>query len=75
VKIRRRPPENISKTIQARAKLKMRGREGWIFFSPTNGTYQIRKMKKKRIRQVRTKSAMKILFLGLISKRIFLRRW
>jgi hypothetical protein len=42
--------------------VKIDGREGWIWFSPTIGTYQRRKMKKKRIRQVRTRSPMKILF-------------
>ena len=39
-----------------------------MFFNPTIGTYQSRKMRKKRIKQVKTKSPMKILFLGLISK-------
>jgi hypothetical protein len=65
--MRRRPPEIIRKTKTARAKLKIRGREGWIFFNPTKGTYQSRKMKKKRIKQVRTKRPIKILFLGLSS--------
>jgi uncharacterized protein YjhX (UPF0386 family) len=53
----------------ARAKLKMSGRDGWIFFKPTKGTYQSKKMKKKRIKQVRTKRPIKILFLGLSFKR------
>ena len=39
-----------------------------MFFNPTIGTYQSRKMRKKRIKQVKTKSPMKILFLGLMSK-------
>jgi hypothetical protein len=52
----------------ARMMVKRRGREGWMFFNPTIGTYQSRKMRKKRIKQVKTKSPMKILFLGLISK-------
>jgi hypothetical protein len=71
VKTRRRPPESIRKTKIARATLKMSGREGWIFFNPTRGTYQRRKMRKKRTRQVKTKSPMKILFFGLIPKIIF----
>jgi hypothetical protein len=68
VKMRSSPPESIRKTIIARTILKRRGREGWMFFNPTRGTYQSRKMMKKRIKQVRTKSPMKILFWGLISK-------
>jgi hypothetical protein len=52
----------------ARMMVKRRGREGWMFFNPTIGTYQSRKMRKKRIKQVKTKSPMKILFLGLMSK-------
>jgi hypothetical protein len=68
VKMRRRPPEIMRNTKIARAKLKMSGRNGWIFFNPTRGTYQNRKMRKKRIRQVRTSSPIKSLFLGLISK-------
>jgi hypothetical protein len=47
-----------------RVRVKMRGREGWIFFSPTIGIYQSKKMTKKRIKQAKTKSPMKILFLG-----------
>jgi hypothetical protein len=69
VKTRSRPPESMRKTKTARAKLKMSGREGWIFFNPTRGTYQSRKMRKKRIKQVKTKSPIKILFCGLTSKR------
>jgi hypothetical protein len=38
-----------------------------MFFNPTMGTYQSRKMRKKRIKQVKTKSPIKILFLGLMS--------
>jgi hypothetical protein len=64
VDTRSNPPDNMSKTKTARAKLKMSGREGWMFFNPTMGTYQRRKMRKKRIRQVNTRSPMKILFLG-----------
>jgi len=68
VKMRRRPPEIMRKTKTARAKLKISGRDGWIFFNPTKGTYQSRKMRKKRIKQVRTRSLIKILFWGLSSK-------
>jgi len=68
VKMRSRPPEIMRKTKTARARVKMRGRDGWIFFSPTKGTYQSRKMRKKRIKQVKTSSPIKILFLGLTSK-------
>jgi hypothetical protein len=68
VMMRRRPPEIMRKTKTARPKLKMRGRDGWIFFNPTRGTYQSKKMRKKRIKQVRTKRPIKTLFLGLISK-------
>ena len=42
----------------------MIGREEWIFFNPTMGTYQSKKMRKKRIRQVMTSSPIKSLFLG-----------
>jgi hypothetical protein len=59
-------------TKTARTMVKKKGREGWMFFNPTIGTYQSRKMRKKRIKQVKTKSPMKILFLGLISKTILL---
>jgi len=62
VQTRSRPPENIRETKIARAKLKIRGREGWIFFNPTMGTYQSRKMRKERMRQVMTNSPIKILF-------------
>jgi hypothetical protein len=64
VKTRSNPPDNIRKTRTARARLKMNGREGWMFLNPTMGTYQRRKMRKKRIKQVKTRSPMKILFLG-----------
>jgi uncharacterized protein YjhX (UPF0386 family) len=57
----------MRKTKTARAKLKRSGREGWMFFNPTMGIYQRRKMRKKRIRQVKTNNPMKILFCGLIS--------
>jgi hypothetical protein len=72
VKIRRSPPESMRNIKTARMMVKRRGREGWMFFNPTIGTYQSRKMRKKRIKQVKTKSPMKILFLGLISKTILL---
>jgi hypothetical protein len=68
VKMRRSPPEIIRKTKMARAMLKMVGRYGWIFFKPTKGTYQSRKMRKKRTKQVKTKSPIKVLFCGLPSK-------
>jgi hypothetical protein len=68
VKTRRSPPESMRNIKTARMMVKRRGREGWMFFNPTIGTYQSRKMRKKRIKQVKTKSPMKILFLGLISK-------
>jgi hypothetical protein len=64
VRMRSRPPEIIRKTKIARAKLKMSGRKGWIFFNPTKGTYQSKKMRKKRIKQVKTSSPIKILFFG-----------
>jgi hypothetical protein len=38
-----------------------------MFFNPTMGTYQRRKMKQKRMTQVKTKSPIKILFFGLLS--------
>jgi len=38
-----------------------------MFFNPTIGTYQSRKMSKKRIKQVKTNSPIKTLFLGSIS--------
>jgi hypothetical protein len=40
-----------------------------MFLSPTMGTYQSIKIKKKRIKQVMTKRPMKIRFCGLTSKR------
>jgi len=60
----------MRKTKTAKATLKMSGRDGWIYFNPTRGTYQRRKMRKKRTRQVKTKSPMKTLFLGSFSKMI-----
>jgi hypothetical protein len=38
-----------------------------MFFNPTMGTYQRRKIRKKRIKQVKTNNPMKILFLGFVS--------
>ena len=38
-----------------------------MVFNPTIGTYQNKKIREKRIKQVKTKSPMKILFLGLMS--------
>ena len=43
-----------------------------MFFSPTMGIYQRRKMRTKRITQVKTNSPMKILFFGLASNLILL---
>jgi len=63
----------MRKTRRARAKLKIRGREEWMFLNPTMGTYQRRKMSMRRIIQVKTSSPIKILFLGLISKAILSR--
>jgi hypothetical protein len=60
----------MRKTRKARMKLKNRGREGWMFLNPTMGTYQRRKMRQRRITQVRTSSPTKILFLGFISNGI-----
>jgi hypothetical protein len=57
----------MRKTKTARAKLKMSGRDGWIFFNPTKGTYQSKKIRKKRIKQVSTSRPIKILFWGLTS--------
>ena len=68
VTMRSRPPEIIKKTRKARAKLKISGREEWIFFNPTKGTYQSKKMKKNRIKQVITSNPIKILFWGRASK-------
>jgi len=47
--------------------VKKKGREEWMVFNPTIGTYQNKKIREKRIKQVKTKSPMKILFLGLMS--------
>jgi hypothetical protein len=58
----------MRKSKEPRIRLKRSGREGWMFFKPTIGTYQNKKMSKKRIRQVKTNSPIKILFGGLISK-------
>jgi uncharacterized protein YjhX (UPF0386 family) len=68
VKTRRSPPESMKNTKTARTMVKKRGRKGWMFFNPTIGTYQSRKMRKKRIKHVKTRRPMKILFLGLMSK-------
>ncbi len=38
-----------------------------MFFNPTMGTYQDKKISKKRIKQVKTNSPIKILFWGLVS--------
>jgi hypothetical protein len=54
----------MRKTRTARIRVKKRGRKGWMFLSPTMGTYQSIKIKKKRIKQVITKRPTKILFLG-----------
>ena len=37
-------------------------------FNPTMGTYQRKKMRTKRMMQVKSNNPMKILFCGLISK-------
>ena len=63
----------MRKTKEARAKLKMGGREGWMFFNPTMGTYQRRKIRKKRMIQVKTNNPIKILFCGLFSNVILLK--
>jgi hypothetical protein len=57
----------MRKTKEPRIRLKRSGRKGWMFFNPTMGTYQNKKMSKKRIKQVKTNSPIKILFWGLIS--------
>jgi hypothetical protein len=62
VKTSRRPPEIIRRTRKARTKLKIRGREEWIFLNPTMGTYQRRKMRKRRMTQVKASNPTKILF-------------
>jgi hypothetical protein len=54
----------MRKTTMPKAMLKIKGREGWMFFNPTMGTYQSMKIKKKRIKQVMTRRPMKIRFLG-----------
>jgi hypothetical protein len=63
----------MRKTKEARAKLKIGGKEGWMFFNPTMGTYQRRKITKKRITQVKTSNPIKILFCGLFSNVILLK--
>jgi len=70
VKIKSNPPPSIKKTSVASPMVKRSGRRGCIFFNPTRGTYQRRKIRKKRIKQVRTNNPIKILFLGLFSKKI-----
>jgi hypothetical protein len=67
VKTRSKPPKIIRKTKELRIRLKRSGREGWMFFNPTMGTYQNKKISKKRIKQVKTNSPIKILFWGLVS--------
>jgi uncharacterized protein YjhX (UPF0386 family) len=57
----------MRKTKEARAKLKIGGRDGWMFFNPTMGTYQRRKIRKRRRIQVKTSNPIKILFCGLSS--------
>jgi len=63
----------MRKTKKARAKLKIGGKEGWMFFNPTMGTYQRRKITKKRMTQVKTSNPIKILFCGLFSNVILLK--
>src|SRR4030042_2542589 len=63
----------MRKTKEARAKLKIVGRDGWMFFNPMMGTYQRRKMTKKRMTQVKTSNPIKILFRGLFSNVILLK--
>jgi hypothetical protein len=58
----------MKSTKMASRMVKKKGRKGWMVLNPTIGTYQSRKMRQKRIRQVKTKSPMKVLFLGWISK-------
>lgn len=74
VKTRSNPPPNMTRTKIAKKRLYKKGKEGWIFLSPISGTYQRRKMKKERIRQVRTSNPMKILFLGVGSKGVLQNR-
>jgi len=57
----------MRKTKEPRIRLKKSGRKGWMFFNPTMGTYQNKKISKKRIKQVKTNSPIKILFWGLVS--------
>jgi len=38
-----------------------------MFLNPTMGTYQTRKVRMRRMTQVKTSSPIKILFFGLIS--------
>jgi hypothetical protein len=38
-----------------------------MFFNPTIGTYQRRKIRQKRMTQVKTNKPMKVLFFGLTS--------
>jgi len=57
----------MRKTKEPRIRLKKSGRKGWMFFNPTMGTYQNKKISKKRIKQVKTNSPTKILFWGLVS--------
>jgi len=73
VKTSSKPPNIIRKTKEARAKLKIGGREGWMLFNPTMGTYQRRKIRKKRMTQVKTSNPIKILFCGLFSNVILLK--
>ena len=70
VKTSSNPPKIMRKTKEARVKLKIGGREGWMFFNPTMGTYQRRKMRKKRMTQVKTSNPIKILFCGLFPNAI-----
>jgi hypothetical protein len=67
VKMSKRPPESITKTKMARMRVNSNGREEWMFFNPTTGIYQSKKIKKKRMRQEITNSPIKILFLGRLS--------
>jgi hypothetical protein len=67
VKMSKRPPESMTKTRIARIKVNSRGREEWIFFNPTIGIYQSKKIKKKRMRQEMANNPIKILFFGRLS--------
>ena len=64
----KRPPESMIKTKIARMRVNSKGREEWMFFNPTIGIYQSKKIKKKRMRQEITNSPIKILFFGRLSK-------